>query len=148
MHRRTYILRTTEDAAKLAERMRAAPITKPLKVEVSVAKKRRSLAQNALYWVWIDAIRLWLWESGVGHFDRDTGEVLRPYTADELHEWHKELFLPTPIVEVGGRVVKARRSTGSLNVQQFTDYLEQIEAYWGEQGFAVPHPGEYEEAMG
>lgn len=139
----TTVIRNHRDAAQLAERLLNADTTRPLMVQVSFARKRRSVSQNALYWLWLTEIRDWLWSAGIGY------ENERPYTTDELHEWHKALFLGERVVEIEGKAVRARRSSAALNVQQMIDYLQQIEAHWVQQGCPLTQPeGTYQDAFG
>lgn len=81
-------------------------------------KSKRSLAANALYWKWIDCIRL--------HVMDTTGQA---YSADAMHEFFKAKFLPTVTVEIMGEVQRGRLSTASLNTADMSEYMEKIDRY-------------------
>ena len=147
MKGKSYILRTNEDAEALANSILGAEITKPLVVSIAVYEKKRSLAQNALERLWDDVIRKWLYEAGVG-FKNARGETIRPYTSDEIHYWNADLFGVTRMVEINGKITKVCR-TRDMKVMQFSQFLNDIDAYWAEQGLMLPHPDHlYGEAMG
>lgn len=147
MKGKSYILRTNEDAEALANSILGAQITKPLVVSIEIYKKKRSLAQNALAWLWNDVIRKWLYEAGVG-FKNARGETIRPYTSEEIHEWHKQLFAQARVIEVNGKAATVHRSR-DMRTMEFSQFLNDIDAYWAEQGLMLPHPDQlYDEAMG
>jgi hypothetical protein len=138
MQPKTYILRNDTDAEALGNAIAGATITAPIRVVVDVYRKRRSIAQNALLWKWNDAIRKWLFDSGVG-FKNEDGETIRPYTSEEIHAWHKQIFLAATVVDIKGTAVKEYRSRG-LTVMAFSEFLNSIDMYWAEQGLQLPHP--------
>ncbi len=87
---------------------------KPLQVQVSEHKSKRSLEQNALYWKRLAEIEEGAWIDG-RQFDRDA--------------WHRhfgELFLPHLDLP-GGKTCPV--STTKLDVSDFTEYMNKIEAY-------------------
>lgn len=85
---------------------------------VRKAKSKRSLQSNALYWKWIDCIRL--------HVMDTTGQA---YSSDAMHEFFKAKFLPTVTVEIMGEVQRGRLSTASLNTAEMSEYMEKIDRY-------------------
>ena len=85
-------------------------IVDPQEITISQYKKRRSLEQNSLYWCWLSFIR------------EHTGT-----SKEALHIYYKSKFLPFHIEEVNGEDVRIYKSTTDLNVQEFTDYLSEIE---------------------
>jgi len=118
-----------------------------VQVDIKPFKRNRSASQNALMWQWLTII------------GGDLGN-----TKDEQHRQCKELFL-TPIlmrddadVERMGQMLEqtgdigrmaAVLSTTHLTTPQFTEYLQDIEAFAGELGITLPHPADhYYEAMG
>lgn len=144
--RKTYIIRNDIDAQKLANAIRVAKIEKPLVVMVEPYRKRRSVAQNRLNFLWCDVIRKWMWDSGIGFKDA-SGESMRPFTVEEIHEYNKELFLPPRVVEVNGKAIAMHRSR-DLPVAVFSEFLEQVDAHWTQQGCNLPRPDDiYSEAM-
>ena len=117
-------------------------------------KKDRSASQNRLYWQWLTVIA------------GETG-----HTKDEMHEFYKGLFLTRiftrddngyaemaaaikalrgrPEYEAIAAQVKRLTSTTDASVEQFTEYLTDIEQHALKQGIALPHPEDlYMEAMG
>ena len=126
---------------------------KPHCVSIGPKRKDRSLAQNSLYWKWLGVIA------------DDTG-----HTSEELHQTYKREYLvpifrrdrpgyKAMIKTVGklkgergfGAMVKEiirLTSTTDCSVKQFTEYLNEIEKAAGENGYTLPHPEDYREAMG
>ena len=144
--KKTYIIRNEIDAHNVADAMRAAKIEKPILVTAEPYRKRRSISQNALNFLWCDVIRKWLYESGQGVKDA-SGEVFRPFSVETIHEYNKEMFLTPRTVEINGRVVNVYRSH-DLPVTVFSDFLNQVEAHWTMEGCALPRPEDlYGEAM-
>lgn len=147
MTAKTFILRTNADAEALANSILGADISKPLRVTVAVHKKKRSLAQNSLNFLWCDVIRKWLYEAGIG-YKNARGETIRPYTSDEIHEFNKELFGISVAIEIGGKVAKVRR-TRDMNTVDFSEFLNKVDMHWCAEGLQLPHPDDlWNEAMG
>lgn len=86
--------------------------------EIKPYKRTRNHAQNALLWVWLDAIRKHIYES--------TGEA---YSSEELHEAFKQKFLPTTQVRLNGKLSWVPMSTTKLSVGEMAEYLTKIEVY-------------------
>jgi hypothetical protein len=87
---------------------------KPLSVTVTEHKAKRSLDQNSLYWRRLSEIAEQAWIDG------------RQYDRDAWHHYMGSQFLPmreTP----GGELVPV--STTTLDVADFTEYLNKIEAF-------------------
>ena len=77
-------------------------------------KLKRSEAQNALYWMWVNIIA------------KEIG-----YTKDELHEifkaeWMDE-FKDPELIEYNGKKIQRRYSTKDLGVGDFTGWLNKVE---------------------
>ncbi len=94
-------------------------------------KSKRSKAQNRLYHSWIN------------HLSNYTG-----HDHDDLCEYFKKRFLGAELKEVFGVEVEVPKSTTKLNVKEFTEYLERIEAVSYEMGYTLPHPDDYHTAIG
>ena len=138
MNKTQAIIKRASQIAHVDERIRDALQTGPLRVEWKPHKKSRSLSQNSLYWFWLTTIR--------DHV-RDT--IGQTYTTDEIHELFKDMFLPKVSFKFRDRLIIRPKSTRELNVQQFTDYLNDIEMYCADRlHLILPHPDEYGEAMG
>ena len=87
---------------------------RPLQVQVSEYKTKRSLEQNSLYWARLEQIADNVWVDG------------KQFSKDAWHGHMGDLYLPkeqTP----GGRLIPI--STRHLDVGEFSEYLNKIEAY-------------------
>lgn len=86
---------------------------RPLAVEVSEYKEKRSNAANARYWAILTEIAENVSIEGEW-FDRDV-----------WHEWFKDRFAP----KVEGPSGLLSVSTTQMNTEQFAQYMTQIESY-------------------
>ena len=109
---------TDEDEALFYERNFDKEIT------IEVIKRRRTLSQNAYYWVYITIIA------------KETGNH-----PDDLHEYFKSRFLPDVIIAVRGKkhshTFTRKKSTTELTKNEMSVYLEQICA---ETQVPLPNP--------
>ena len=121
------------DAFMLAAR--ALPLNKPLVAELKPHKRKRSLDQNALYWMWLTELSKYL-----------TGKGRKFATKEWCHDAMRHSFLGyerKELVDVITGEVQARqtiRSTTKLQTGEFTFYLEQIEAWALNIGCLLPVP--------
>ena len=92
-------------------------------IEIRIRKYRakRSLHQNALYWVWLQIIA------------QDLG-----YDTEELHNSFRAMYLTDR-----SKKIPLVRSTTVLNKLEFGQYLDKIERQAGELGITLPQPEEY-----
>ena len=92
-------------------------------IEVRIRKWRtkRSLQQNALYWMWLQVIA------------QDLG-----YDTEELHNSFRAMFLVDR-----EKKIPLVRSTTTLNKMEFTQYLDKIEREASQLGIVLPQPEEY-----
>ena len=115
-------------------------LEKPLRVLVEPYKKNRSLAQNSLMWLWLNQMAKTL---QVEHGVKADSEGLKQYFQEK---WlgYKAVWIDEE------RMYKRVIGTSELNTAQFTEFLQQIEAYAAsELGMTLPHPeDQYYEAMG
>ena len=88
--------------------------------EITVKKwrKKRSLDQNALYWVWLQIIA------------KELG-----YDTEELHSSFKSMFLTDR-----SKKIPLVRSTTVLNTLEFINYLKAVERQASELGITLPRP--------
>lgn len=86
--------------------------------EVYQRTKKRTLNQNALYWLFLD------------HIEQETGN-----NADYLHEYFRRTLLPPKFIKVLGKEIKVSKSTTELNSYEFRNYLDKIAA---ESNVAIP----------
>ena len=82
---------------------------KKLTVEIDLDKAKRSLDQNALYWLYLGVI------------EKETGNL-----ATDLHELFKRKFLPPIPKKILGTEFKIPASTSTLNKADFTEYIDKI----------------------
>lgn len=144
---RDFILRTDSDRRIFARRLCEIAAARPIRVSVRRYRPHRTLAQNRLLWLWTDRVRWWMWETGRGYCEPGESEPSRPFTADELHEYHKAMFLPSDTVIIDGQVVVCR-SSHDKDVAVFSEFLDAIDGYWAMRGLVLPHPNDlYPEAM-
>lgn len=101
------------------------------RVTIEPYKKNRSNAQSRLYWMWL------------GIIGDDTGN-----SPENLHEILKLKFLGTEKINSLGYSIEIPKSTTKLTTQEFTDYLDKIEALALSIDIRLPHPQDlYYEAM-
>jgi hypothetical protein len=106
------------------------PLEPRQEIIIRPAKSKRSLAQNATYWMHIDAIRLHIMDS--------TGQA---YSKDEVHDFLRAKFLPTRPVEINGELQSSVESTTRLCVKEMSNYMEQIDRYCVQElGLYLPMP--------
>jgi len=90
-------------------------------IRIKKWRKKRSLQQNNLYWLWIGIIA------------KDTG-----YDGDELHTTFRGMFLTDE-----SKKLPLIRSTTALTTMEFGQYLGKIERKMADMGISLPHPEEY-----
>lgn len=116
----------------------ALDLTKTRSVEIKEYRKNRSTSQNRTMWMWLNAMA------------PDFG-----YSADDLHEVFKQKFLglEEKIISASknGHVLREimcrPKSTASLTVGEFSDYLRKIEATAIAMGLKLPYPEDFKYAM-
>ena len=84
-------------------------------------RKKRSLDQNALYWLWISIIA------------EDTG-----FDPEELHTSFRGMFLTDR-----SQKIPIIRSTTTSNKLEFSQYLKKVEREANELGITLPQPERY-----
>lgn len=82
--------------------------------EIYLRESKRSLSQNAYYWVYLEII------------EQETGNI-----ASNLHELFRRTLLPPKFITVMGKELKVPRSTTELSKAEFAEYLEKISAECG-----------------
>lgn len=131
------IVHNDKTRAEIIGDILALDLTKKWVVTVKPWKRNRSLAQNRLYRMWLNVIY------------NHTGEL-----EDDLHKDLAYKFLDSKVEERDGKTIVWVRSTTTLNVQEFTEYLNKIEQ-WAhfltvddDNPFTLPHPADtYYEAL-
>jgi hypothetical protein len=115
---RTFILRDPEHAKAMVAFIKEnageqARIGRPLVVTVTEHKAKRSSEANARYWALLGEIAEQVEVNG------------KWFSRDVWHEWAKEQYAP----KVEGPSGLLTVSTTQMNVEQFTQYMTQIESY-------------------
>lgn len=129
------VINSKEDIYAFNQAALALPLDKPLIAELKPYKRKRSLDQNALYWMWLTDLSKFLVSKG------------RKFASKEwCHDAMRHSFLAYDEREymdvTTGEITTTRtlRSTTKLNTGGFTFYLEQIEAWAMGIGCLLPVP--------
>lgn len=96
---------------------------KAIHCQIEQMKSKRTLDQNALYWMYLTII------------SRETGEL-----ESNLHEVFKRLCLPPQFITYKGRQIKIPGSTTKLSKSAMGEYLDRICA---ETNVPIPDTEEY-----
>lgn len=99
-------------------------------VEVNKVHNKRSLNQNAYYWVCLDIIA-----EHTGH------------TSEELHRVFKGKFLPRKFVKLNNVEYQLAGTTTGLTKGQFVEYMLNISAEVAQMGVTLPSPEEYKRGL-
>ena len=100
-------------------------------VVIKEYKKKRSLAQNRLYWLWLPYL--------AKHFG---------YTDDEMHDELKYAFIGEESYTNRKGVVRFRPiSTTTLKVKEFAEFLTKIEVLANNNDVILPMPHDFQFAM-
>jgi len=110
---------TKQNLPFLIEKLNNLDFNKRWKVIVYEESEKRSNEQNE---------RLW------GYLYPSIGNYLG-LTQKEIHAMCKYQFLRTEIV-IDDKVIPVLKSTTSLSVKEFTDYMEKIEIWAAQQGWS------------
>lgn len=102
-------IRTEDDRQRAIACLNKLDLKKPVVFEVRPVVKHRSKNQSSLYWVWLHAIA------------DQTGN-----SAEDLHEYFKEKYLPKIFVETTLGGIHKVRSTTELTTEEFNEYLGKI----------------------
>ena len=115
-------------------RVRYKTLEKPYNIfnyRLTVQKSKRSDAQNRLYWYWVDILA------------KEVG-----YAKNEMHLVLADKFLPKiEFTTKGGKQISQIPSTRELNIEEFIDYICEIEMFSGEWGIKLPHNQDYKIAV-
>lgn len=112
---------------------------KAVDVRISAHKSKRSLAQNRCLHGWMRAISDW--------HDDATGQRIQP---EAWKLWFVQQLIGEDAIQMPGGAIHSRiRSTTTLTVAEFKDFLDRIEAWAGQQSdLHLPRGADYYEAMG
>ena len=99
-------------------------------VEMKPDVQSRSTKQNALYWKWLGVLT-------------ETGN-----TQGALHQYLAQEFLSPIAEDIQGQTVLVIKSTTTLSVKEFAEYLEHVQEFAEGLGCILPRPEElYLESM-
>ena len=137
MTERTYILRTPEIMSNCLRYMTALrpDEDRPMQVTVKPYKKRRSVAQNALYWQMLTIIAQEGFRLGITK-DPDTDEP-KYFPPEVIHEYMKRKFLGKRVV-VCDDLLLLPESSANKSTVVFSEFIDQIDAWAAEHGIIVP----------
>jgi hypothetical protein len=130
LSKQTIIIRDEKLRARAIGMLRAISLDPPWRVTVEPHRKRRSLSQNSLMWLWLGEVAELV--------SQDTG-----MDADDIHEFFKQKFLPPRIIGMLGETIDVRTTT-KLTTLEMTIYMDRIYAWvTTELGLLLPLPQEF-----
>ena len=113
--------KTREEAINLVSNL---DLSKVHHLKVTCKRGKRSINQNALYWMWLTCI------------EQETGNE-----KEDLHEAFKQKWLGTESILILGSVVKKTCSSVGLDTLLFKQYLDKIQVFAAsELGIKLPDP--------
>jgi hypothetical protein len=101
-----------------------------MEIEIRPSKSRRSLDQNALFWKWMEELS--------GYFTKNG----RPLTKDDAHDLMCHKFLGYVTKVIGETEIVKPVTTSKLPVGDFTEFLEEIDAWAVDKGCMLPTPAD------
>lgn len=129
MARQPIIVGNEDMRGRVQQLIAGLDLSKPWSVTVEPFKKKRSLSQNSLYWLWLNET--------VKIVSQETGN-----DSDDLHEFFKRKFLAPTVIEINGETVQ-KWTTTKLTTQEMTDFINKVYAWvTGELGILLPLPEE------
>ena len=129
MKRQEIILSGEPQRKALLRFVESVNIDQPLRVTIEENKRRRSLGQLALYWMWL-------------HDVADKVADYTGYTAEDIHEFLKQKYLRPIVVEIGDDVVQ-RYTTTKLTTAEMHDFVDKVYMWaTSELGLLLPLPEE------
>nr|DAX41377.1 MAG TPA: protein NinB [Caudoviricetes sp.] len=121
-----FTIRRQEDKQAVQSYLEKLPTDKPYFAEIKQIRRRRTIDQNSLYWLWLKCLQ------------DETGE-----DKERLHEYFKARYLGVSTVEVFGVDVQMSASTTKLNTKEMTHYLDRIQQFaLADLGIALPNPSD------
>ena len=121
-----FTIRRQEDKQAVMSYLEKLPTDKPYFAEIKQIRRRRTIDQNSLYWLWLKCLQ------------DETGE-----DKERLHEYFKARYLGISTVEVFGVDVQMSASTTKLDTKEMTHYLDRIQQFaLVDLGIALPNPSD------
>ena len=93
-------------------------------VEMKPNKDTRSIKQNKLYFMWLGILT-------------ETGN-----SQGALHQYLAQEYLSPVVEEVNGKPILVIKSTTTLSVKEFAEYLERVQEFGEGLGCVLPRPEE------
>ncbi|MEF8811672.1 MAG: recombination protein NinB [Bacteroidales bacterium] len=123
------IINNEKDKLIAIERLKDLDLEKgPWQISIKKKRKRRSLDQNNLMWLWLTALEN---DSGIG------------YTKEEWKSIFQSMFCPRVTVYVGENKIEKLKGTSELNTKEFSELLDKIRLFaHHELGMGLPNPDE------
>jgi len=101
-----------------------------MEIDIKPTRERRSLDQNALYWVWMEAISTYFSRNG------------RPLTKDQASKLMRHEYLGYNTETIGQTKTVELIGTSTLKVDEFTTFLDQIDAWAADKGCLLEMPAD------
>ena len=121
-----FTIRRQEDKQAVMSYLEKLPTDKPYFAEIKQIRRRRTIDQNSLYWLWLKCLQ------------DETGE-----DKYRLHEYFKARYLGISTVEVFGVDVQMSASTTKLDTKEMTHYLDRVQQFaLMDLGIALPNPSD------
>ncbi len=101
-----------------------------IEIECRPAKSRRSPDQNALFWKWMEELSWYFSKRG------------NALTKDDAHDLMCHTFLGYEEKTIGRTLVTKMRTTSKLSVEEFSEFLDKIDAWAADKGCYLPTPAD------
>jgi len=116
-------LHTELDREMVIGQIKRLDLSKTYTVEITEKRVKRTISQNALYWLWLTCIEF------------ETGN-----NKNDLHEHFKHEYLLPEKINIFGKE-QDRYSTTGLNTAQFKYYLDRLQIFAStELAIKLPNP--------
>ena len=157
----SFVLQSPDVLGYLVSMLTQLPLDGTMTVDVHKTREKRRLAQNALYWMWMEDI-----SKQAGHTEDEIHDGCRKTYLSSIYlkepvgrlqrawaESYADIYIlvsdlspedATPIIDRISLLV----STTWANVEQFTEYLGRIEHYCMGKDIILRHPDDYNLATG
>lgn len=122
----TFYIDTPKDRQAVKDHIDNLLFDKDQHYEAEIKKKRkdRTIDQNSLYWLWTTCI------------EQETGQP-----KEDIHEFFKMKFLGVSERTAFNLTFFVPNSTTKLDTKQFTDFLDQVQAFAAtDLGITLPNP--------
>ena len=107
----------------------------PMQVLIAPFKKKRSVEQNARYWLILTIIAQEAFRLGLS-CDPESGEI-KFYEPEIWHEWAKRKFLGKRVI-IDGDLLLLPESSAQQSVMDFAQYMIELEVWAAENGIVIP----------